>query len=255
MFETRKVYRTYEQIVLHIREAIAAGELRPGDRLPTESELAHQFGVSRPTVREALKVLEALNVLKSSTGPRGGTFVTELDCLGVAEYLKDSLALILHVNGLTLEELCSAREAIEIPMVGQSALQRTEEDLAALRRIIEEDNYKDSDSIISDISFHRAISGASKNRMLSLFMDSLHLTMRMLAERYIMPEAKQASQRQHQGIYEAILHQDKDLAEVRMREHLKFAYNVYEQAIPKRNVKQDIQDAPEDELESANIKG
>ena len=51
MFETRKVYRTYEQIVLHIREAIAAGDLRPGDRLPTESELAHQFGVSRPTVR------------------------------------------------------------------------------------------------------------------------------------------------------------------------------------------------------------
>ena len=255
MFETRKVYRTYEQIVLHIREAIAAGELRPGDRLPTESELAHQFGVSRPTVREALKVLEALNVLKSSTGPRGGTFVTELDCLGVAEYLKDSLALILHVNGLSLEELCSARETIEIPMVGQSALQRTEEDLAALRRIIEEDSCKDSDSIISDISFHRAIAGASKNRILSLFMDSLHLTMRMLAERYIMPEAKQTSQRQHQGIYEAILHQDKDLAEARMREHLKFAYNVYEQAIPKRNVKQDTQDAPEDELESANIEG
>jgi DNA-binding FadR family transcriptional regulator len=76
------------------------------------------------------------------------------------------------------------------------------------RRAIEEDSYKDSDSIISDISFHRAISGASMNRILSLFMDSLHLTMRVLAERYFMPEAKKTSQRQHQGIYEAIVHQD-----------------------------------------------
>lgn len=234
LFETRKVYKTYEQIARHIRGAISSGDLRPGDRLPPEAELAHQFGVSRPTVREALKVLEALNVLESSTGPAGGTFVKDLDSSGVAEHLTESLALLLDVNGLTLKELCEAREAIETVTVKQAAAHRTDEDLDILRKIIEEDSLKDSDSIVSDISFHRAIADASKNRMLSLFMSAIHMTVRTLAERYVMPEAKQTSQRQHRGIYEAILEQNETLAEERMREHLRFAYEVYQRAIPGR---------------------
>ena len=71
--ETRKGHKTYQRIIMHIRGAISSGELRPGDRLPPETELARSLGVSRPTVREALKVLEALNLLESSTGPTGGT--------------------------------------------------------------------------------------------------------------------------------------------------------------------------------------
>jgi DNA-binding FadR family transcriptional regulator len=72
---TRKARKSYEQIIAHVRGEISSGELRPGDRLPPETDLARSLGVSRPTVREALKVLEALNVLESSTGPTGGTFV------------------------------------------------------------------------------------------------------------------------------------------------------------------------------------
>ena len=75
---TRRGHKTYQQIIMHIRGAISSGELRPGDRLPPETELARSLGVSRPTVREALKVLEALNLLESSTGPTGGTFVRTL---------------------------------------------------------------------------------------------------------------------------------------------------------------------------------
>lgn len=239
MFETRKLYKTYEQIARHIRKAISAGDLQPGDKLPTEAELAHQFGVSRPTVREALKVLEALNILESSTGPTGGTFVKQLDSSGLAEHLTESLALLLDVNGLTLGELCEAREGIEIMTVRHAAERRTEDDLSVLSKIIEEDSLKDSDSIVSDISFHRAIAEASKNRMLSLFMSAIHTTIRTLAERYVMPEAKQTSQRQHRGIYEAILQQDKASAEGRMQEHLRFAYDVYQRAIPERAVSGD----------------
>jgi GntR family transcriptional regulator, transcriptional repressor for pyruvate dehydrogenase complex len=232
LFETQRVYKTYEQIARHIRKAISAGKLGPGDKLPPEAELAHQFGVSRPTVREALKVLEALNVLESSTGPKGGTFVKKPDSLVAAEHMKESLALLLDVNGLTLEDLYEAREAIEIRTARLAAQRRTDADLEALRKIIEEDSLKDSDSIVSDISFHRAIAEASKSRMLSLFMNSTHMIVRSLAERYIMPEAKQTSQRQHQGIYQAILHQEESLAEERMREHMRFASEVYRRAIP-----------------------
>ncbi len=235
---TRKVQKTYEKIIIHIRDAISSGKLRPGDRLPPETDLARRLGVSRPTVREALKVLEALNVLESSTGPTGGTFVRTLSGVGVAEYLKDSIALLLDIDELTLEELWAAREIIEIRTVSMAALRRTEQDLATMRRIIESDDYRDFDAYFPDITFHRAIANASKNRLLSLFMLSIHMTIRTLAERYILPEAKETSQGQHRLLYEAILDQDEALATMRMKEHLQTAYEVYRQAVPKRMVDQ-----------------
>jgi GntR family transcriptional repressor for pyruvate dehydrogenase complex len=158
---TRKARKSYEQIIACIRGEISSGELRPGDRLPPETDLARSLGVSRPTVREALKVLEALNVLESSTGPTGGTFVKSLDDVGVAEYLTDSITLLLDTDELTLEELWSAREAIEILSVGRAASRRTEQDLAMMRRIIASDEDKDFEAYFPDITFHRAIASAS----------------------------------------------------------------------------------------------
>ena len=232
----RRSGKTYERIIEHIRGEISAKKLRPGDRLPPETDLARSLGVSRPTVREALKVLEALNVLESSTGPTGGTFVKSLDDAGVAEYLTDSITLLLDTDELTLEELWSAREAIELRSVGMAAARRTEQDLATMWRIIESDEYKDYEAYFPDITFHRAIASASKNRLLSLFMLSIHMTIRTLAERYILPEAKQVSQSQHRLLYEAILEQDGALARMRMKEHLQMAYEVYRQAVPKTMV-------------------
>jgi GntR family transcriptional repressor for pyruvate dehydrogenase complex len=231
---TRKTRKTYEQIIAYIRGAISSGKLRPGDRLPPEMDLAQHLGVSRPTVREALKVLEAMNVLESSTGPTGGTFVRSLDGAGVAEYLNDSITLLLDIDELTLEELWSAREAIEIPAVEMAAIRRTEQDLTTMREIIESDEHKDFDAYFPDITFHRAIASASGNRLLSLFMLSIHMTMRTLAERYVLPEAKQVSQNQHQLLYEAILDQDEALARMRMKEHLQMAYEIYRHAVPKK---------------------
>ncbi len=236
--EIRRAGKTYERIIEHIRGEISSKKLRPGDRLPPEAMLARSLGVSRPTVREALKALEALNVLESSTGPTGGTFVRLLDSAGVAEYLKDSITLLLDIDELSLEELWSVREAIEIQAVGMAALRRTEQDLATMQRIIESDDYKDFDAYFPDITFHRAIANASKNRLLSLFMLSIHMTVRTLAERYILPEAKEISQGQHRLLYEAILDQDVALATMRMKEHLHMAYEVYRQAVPKRMVDQ-----------------
>lgn len=234
--------KTYEQIVGHIRGAISTGELTPGDRLPPETELAKHLGVSRPTVREALKVLEALNILRSSTGPKGGTFVKSINDLEVADYLKDSITLLLDVDELSLQELWATRETIDIPAAGMAAVRRSEQDLFVIEETIEADELKGGDSIVSDISFHRAIAEASKNRMLSLFMSSIYMTLRSLSEHYILPkdmlpEVKGASQEAHRLIYEAIVAQDERLAKERMQEHLRLSYGVYEQAIPRKLVK------------------
>ncbi len=231
--EARRSRKTYEQIIMHIRSAISSGELRPGDRLPPETELARSLGVSRPTVREALKVLEALNLLESSTGPTGGTFVKTLGGAGVADNLKDSLILLLDVDELTLEELWAAREAVELRAVGMAAKRRTEQDLAAMIGTIESDERREFDDYFPDITFHRAIADASGNRLLSLFMLSIHMTIRTLAERYVLPEAKEISQDQHRLIYEAIRDRDEASARDRMEEHLLMAYEVYRQASPR----------------------
>ncbi len=235
---TRKARKTYEQIVAYIRGEISSGKLRPGDRLPPETDLARSLGVSRPTVREALKVLESQNVLRSSTGPTGGTYVEAIDGAGVAEYLKDSISLLLDVDELTLEELWVAWEVTDVPAAELAAVRRTEQDLFVIEKTIEMDELKKGHAIVSDISFHRAVAEASKNRMLSLFAGSIHMTLRTLAERYIMPEdvlpeVKRISQQQHHLIYKAISDQDGALAAIRMREHLQLSYGVYRRAIPR----------------------
>ena len=235
---TRKAGKTYERIIQHIRGEISSKKLRPGDRLQPEADLARSFGVSRPTMREALKVLESQNVLRSSTGPTGGTFVGAIDGAGVAEYLKDSISLLLDVNELTLEELWAAREVIDVPAAEQAALRRTEQDLFVIEKTVERDELKKGFDIVSDISFHRAVAEASKNRMLSLFASSIHMTLRKLAERYILPdnvlpEVKRISQEQHRLIYDAISGQDGALAATRMREHLQLSYGVYRHAVPR----------------------
>ena len=92
---------------------------------------------------------------------------------------------------------------------------------------------KNIDAYFPDITFHTTIANASKNRLLSLFMVSIGMTIRTLSERYTMPEAKKISQEQHRLIYEAILDQDEALAKTRMKEHAD-GYEVYRQAVPKK---------------------
>jgi GntR family transcriptional regulator, transcriptional repressor for pyruvate dehydrogenase complex len=252
---SQKAGKTYERIVEHISGEISSGKLRPGDRLPPEMDLAQHFGVSRPTVREALKVLESRNILRSSTGPAGGTFVKAIDGSSVAEYLKDSISLLLDINELTLEELWDTREVVDVPAAELAAVRRTEQDIFVIEKTIEMDKLKRGVTIVSDISFHRAVAEASKNRMLSLFAGSIHMTLRTLAERHIMPEdvlpeVKRISELQHHLIYKAIFDQDRALAAIRMREHLQLSYEVYRQAIPRGNLGRTSEQLPAEERRS-----
>lgn len=183
-------------------------------------------------------MLESQNLLRSSTGPTGGTFVDAIDGAGVAEYLKDSISLLLDVNELTLEELWAARELIDVPAAELAAVRRTEQDLFVIEKTVEMDELKEGNVVVSDISFHRAVAEASKNRMLSLFASSIHMTIKKLAEHYIMPadvlpEVKRISQQQHRVIYQAILDQEEALAAAQMREHLQLSYGVYRRAVPR----------------------
>lgn len=187
-------------------------------------------------------MLEALNILRSSTGPKGGTFVRNITELAVAEYLKDSISLLVNVDELSLQELWAAREMIDIPAAGMAARQRTEQNLFVIAKTIEADELKAGDNIVSDISFHRAVAEASQNRMLSLFMSSIYMTLKSVSDYYILPKdmllaVKASSQEAHRLIYEAIAAQDESSARENMQKHLSLSYSVYELAMPKKTVK------------------
>lgn len=111
----RRVLAAYEQVAEQLRDLITVGDLKPGSRLPSELELAREFSVSRTTVREALKMLAAQNLVRSAKGHSGGTFVTLPSIDNISEFMRSSVAILTQAESVTLEQLIEARALIEVP--------------------------------------------------------------------------------------------------------------------------------------------
>jgi len=125
--------KQYELVAERLRDRVVHGDLRPGERLPNEAALATDFGVSRATVREALRVLAAQNLIRTSKGAGGGSYVTLPSVGHISESLRSGIGLLASVDDVTLDELLEARELLEIPAARAAAGRRDEEHLAAMR--------------------------------------------------------------------------------------------------------------------------
>jgi len=126
--------KTAELISSYLRRQIVRGELKPRDALPAEAELMSQFGVSRPTLREAFRILETENLITVRRGARGGAQVTAPDVSVAARYV----GVLLQIQGTTLEDVSAARMVTEPACAGLLARVRTEDDLADLRAVVTE---------------------------------------------------------------------------------------------------------------------
>jgi GntR family transcriptional repressor for pyruvate dehydrogenase complex len=126
--------KTAELIATLYRRQIVRGELRPGDTLPSEQQLMGQFGVSRPTLREAFRILEAEDLISVKRGSRGGARVTQPSLSVAARYV----GLLLQVQGTTIADVYEARMVLEPACARLLAGRRTKEDLADLNACIEE---------------------------------------------------------------------------------------------------------------------
>src|ERR687888_112142 len=104
-FRPTPIMRPVDQVRLSIVQAIAAGQLRPGDRLPSEAEQARGFQVSRATVREALRSLADAGLISTVRGRGGGSFVNRLDSGPVERNLSEAMGVLLHVDAISLSEL------------------------------------------------------------------------------------------------------------------------------------------------------
>lgn len=133
LFAPVSVARASSSIAEQIRSAIIGGRLREGERLPPERELAEQFGVSRVTVRDALRALEAVGLVEVRVGARGGAFVTAPSGTLVGQTISDMMLM----RAVTPEEIVEARLIVELGTVTLACARATDADLAALRETCE----------------------------------------------------------------------------------------------------------------------
>jgi GntR family transcriptional repressor for pyruvate dehydrogenase complex len=191
-------------------ELVESGELSVGQKLPTESELAAAFGVSRPVVREALGGLRASGVLQSHRGR--GTFVAS-----------EQPRNLLLLGRYSTDDLYEVRCHLEIPGAEQAALRRTPEHCERLAQIIAElDSERDPERwVVLDAAFHVAIARASGNGVQLRLVEDLRdlLVEHSLAATEVEGRLEEA-QREHRTIYEAILAGDATAARAAMQEHL-----------------------------------
>jgi GntR family transcriptional repressor for pyruvate dehydrogenase complex len=161
------------QIASALEQAIVEGRLRIDEQLPTEDQLARQFGVSRPTVREALKRLAAKHLVRSRRGPAGGTFVTGPSPDQLAQSFCTAATLMVAAGGVGLDDMAIARTELEAICCRLAAANRTDAHLETMREEIATQRRpatSDQDFCASDVRFHRAIADAAGNPIIGLIM-------------------------------------------------------------------------------------
>ena len=216
--------RASSDVIAQIRRAILSGQYRPGDRLPTEREMAQQFGVSRVTVRDALRALEANGLVRVKVGGQGGPYVSEPDIT----QLSDSFSTHLQLRGTTFQELAEARMALEITAAELAAERATEADLLALNNAIQGPMQPPlaADTASSSLDFHTALVIAAHNQaLLTMFRATRALIQQAFDALHAQqPDMAVAARKSHGELYAAIAAHDAESTAKLMRAHLqKFA--------------------------------
>ena len=215
-----------EQIATEIRRYIARNGLGPGERLGTEQELAREFGVSRPTLREALSLLAGTHLIRASRGPGGGVFVASTPNEGLGRHLSASIASMLETDSVSLHELVEARIHLEVPLAGLAAENATAETVEELEAAIAEakGNHPASDEFrLADARFHRVIARQSGNELLRAFTSwTLDVLQPSLIARIGGAIDGDQILRQHRDIVRAIRRGQPAGAQRAMRRHLEY---------------------------------
>lgn len=226
-----KPKRISDQVFEQLKELIFKGQLKPGDQLMTERELAHSMGVSRPTVREAINKLVTMGLLEQRQGQ--GTFVNSpADDAG-----KNPLAAVINGHDVSLQDLLEVRLGLECNAVALAARRATEEDLHELGKnldqMIEEiKSGKEGLGSNADLSFHMAIAYATRNlvqiHIMRSFYDLLFFGIKEnLQHLYSDPSNLDRVIDQHQTIVEAIRKRDPEAATEAMRKHITFVIDFF----------------------------
>ncbi len=213
--------RISEMIVDQIRLLIRQGQLLAGDRLPSERELCERFGVSRVTVREALRVLEASGLVEIRVGARGGAFVSVPSSRRVGEGISDLITLA----SLEAVEVTEARMVFELGIVPLVCERATEQDIAELYEICDRSYAAlqgDEYPLTLSAEWHTRYARATHNRAVLMLVESLHgpLLMSLEKARHVAPMHGRHGVEEHRALVDAIAARDAAGASELMATHL-----------------------------------
>jgi GntR family transcriptional regulator, transcriptional repressor for pyruvate dehydrogenase complex len=213
--------RLHEQIAHSIETMIGANQLRPGDQLPTERELAKLLGVNRATVREALFLLQQRGLVQAKAG--SGSFIMAIPTQVVADTIQRYFAF----GGCPHEDLVTVREIIEPEAAALAADKATVDDVAQLRDILErlEETLSRGDTqnnSAADTDFHVMLAKATHNELIVAITCGFHKPMRAWLEAQGQSQHPEGGARSHRSVYEAVAARDPVRARDAMRSHNRF---------------------------------
>ncbi|MFA6506156.1 MAG: FadR/GntR family transcriptional regulator [Treponemataceae bacterium] len=221
-----KRVRVYEDIVRRILYMIQEGDLKIGDRLPAERDLSNSLGVSRSSVREALRALELLGHIETRVGIDGGSFVREVGFEKAQSILKS----MFNLSQDSVTDLIEVRMIVETRSASLAAERRRDEDIVVLDEAISlmEDEIKGGDvGIKGDHTFHAAVAKASRNNVLFLLSEMLE---EMIEDTRLqslsLPGVPELALLEHKNIVKAIKAGNGKTAERHMHTHLNRAYEI-----------------------------
>jgi GntR family transcriptional regulator, transcriptional repressor for pyruvate dehydrogenase complex len=209
------------QVVEHVRRLIEGGEVRPGDRLPPERELALAIGVSRPSLRSGLRSLQAMGVIRSRQG--AGTFIAD----GPPRLGEAPLRFLAALHGFTSDEMFEARRVLEVGSAGLAAERATGDQLATMADEVADmfaSLAQPAEFLRHDVMFHRAVAAGSGNPVLATLIDTVA---ELVYESRLRTVERATDLREsaefHRRIYRAIRDRDQAGARQAMGEHLDVA--------------------------------
>lgn len=225
-----RILPAYMQVAEQLKEKIHSGELEAGTRLPVENDLAASFGVSRSTTREALRVLASQNLIVTSRGVGGGSWVAHPSTDQVADYLTATFGLLLGSDELDADNLLEARRLLEAPGARLAALRRTDEHLDSLQASLHQAESLDTgESFEPNRCFHLTILEAAHNPLLGVMARPIFTVLNnRFTRKAASPEFWAQVHEEHLHIHQAILDGDGDEAELAMIKHLDQLSGVYE---------------------------
>lgn len=225
--------KAYEQIADELRSMILAGELKSGERLPNESELAVEFAVSRSTIREALRVLSTQHLLQTKRGTKGGSFVMRPSLEAISELFGANIGLLAESENLSLGDFIDVREMFEVEAARLAALRCDERDLAMLRATLPSDPSipATSTQFRRNRFFHTHLVLSTRNTLLYVSAKPVYSVLQTHLSLLDLPERFHSTiLNHHKIILEAIESGDSDASGSLMRDHLAFLRPYYHYA-------------------------
>jgi GntR family transcriptional repressor for pyruvate dehydrogenase complex len=221
MFRPVSVDRISQVIVNQIKLLMREGKLANGDRLPSERDLCKRFGVSRVTVREALRVLEGSGLIEIRVGARGGSFVSS----PTMERLGEGLADLMALSPLTPSDVTEARTVIEVGILPFVVERATEADIANLRRMVEEGHAalsRNAYTMNLSAAFHVGVATSAHNPAIESLVQSFHgpLLLSLRQARIVAPAMGRKGTEEHAALVDAIEKRNVEAAIQVMTTHL-----------------------------------